>query len=549
MKILKTRALPSALMMAFCLPALAASMGNDMMVVAPATEGVKAFADDVRVTMASRTDCVAVMTAPETPSTSGLPYCVLTWTSLPPGLKQSTTENIPLLTGKIAGVGDFTADYQLSIGGTLYETGYAGVSTVMPSPLVDIRGPKLVSAGVAAKFIAAIKDRRVPPDMTTIRGEWTLPDGKKVPGLELNWTPTEADFDSASHRSHLRFTAWVDGYADESMASKDSSIGVNNLWPSFVLDKKTDGTIAPFKTRLKLSIPPADKDLIGQFNSKNPLTISWSIPTESVQVKKAEKFDAEFSVLHGGSYPVTVTVSDSKGRTSTLNTVIDALEPAPFDLSWEVKKSNAFGRRPVDVRLEPTIVGGHPKDRLTQFSYTIDGAPVKGNNSKVRTMFNEAGTHEVKLDAVSKFGYAISKSMTIDVLPNKLPVCTMNYDYTSINRAGDRSILVMMSCNDEDGRIKGYSWTVDGAAKSNSANGYRYTYNIKECSQDPQVGCPTTATFNVAVKDDSGDTAHYSYEIERLYTQCSTQSDGRCHVGGQNNSTPVNGTTSAGLQN
>ena len=65
------------------------------------------------------------------------------------------------------------------------------------------------------------------------------------------------------------------------------------------------------------------------------------------------------------------------------------------------------------------------------------------------------------------------------VAQNKVPVCKTK------SRETVGSIIVYADCSDEDGRIKGYEWTVNGEVLSSS--GDRITLNKDTSSPVPTV--------------------------------------------------------------
>nr|WP_244637338.1 hypothetical protein [Enterobacter kobei] len=79
-----------------------------------------------------------------------------------------------------------------------------------------------------------------------------------------------------------------------------------------------------------------------------------------------------------------------------------------------------------------------------------------------------AGEHSIKLKITSEMGHEAEGEVSINVAENKLPVCSLK------SRETVGSWIVYANCEDTDGRMKSYEWTIAGELKSISSDRVNY---------------------------------------------------------------------------
>mgnify|MGYP000211944689 CR=1 FL=1 len=123
--------------------------------------------------------------------------------------------------------------------------------------------------------------------------------------------------------------------------------------------------------------------------------------------------------------------------------------------------------------------------------YYVDGDMVDSDRYYTYSTLQE-GSHAVRVEVSTDFGETALAETTIDVVSNKPPVCELE--------TSERSTIYTIEalCEDEDGKIKGHTWTIDGYESSTSFK----RISIRKSTLEGG------ATVEMYATDDSGDNSN-----------------------------------------
>jgi hypothetical protein len=210
-----------------------------------------------------------------------------------------------------------------------------------------------------------------------------------------------------------------------------------------------------------------------------------------VELTRDLGYKARFTAKKPGLYPITVTVEDDRGNYQDFIEYIEVLEPEPMSIELLERFSNKYQRAPLDVTMRPIIRGGHPTDRAADYRWYLNSELIEEETrSTAKIEGLQAGVHDIKFEVVTRYGQEESFTQRVEVVPNTPPLCTINYSMFS------KSARIEADCEDVDGRIARYHWTVDGVERRNI--GKRITEYRDYGSQ---------AVVTLVAEDDSGDIA------------------------------------------
>lgn len=288
-----------------------------------------------------------------------------------------------------------------------------------------------------------------------IKGYFTLPDGSTREGSVIEYVPTIADAEEG--KATFTYTAWVDGFEEETTATDSSTSRVwQYVWPEFYFTERVSTSVAPAQVSLSLRHRDGARTL------DNP-TYEWELPDGIEELQERGGTTRLFQITEPGTHRVAVNIKDERGHESLLEHVVILGEPDPFDITLRYTPSNNFMREPLDVRLRPTYRGGHPHDRVNTQRFLVNGEVIsEGANSGIATL--NAGRHEVVFEIESNHGVKDQGSIIIDVLENQVPICELESSESS------RNWIVRASCEDVDGRVSNYHWMVDGEEYARTSN-------------------------------------------------------------------------------
>ena len=347
------------------------------------------------------------------------------------------------------------------------------------APRPYVVGPQVIETG--KKYVFSAKTSLPYRGMDVkLNGFFTLPDGSIVEGDTAEYVPSDNDLNQATVET--KYTTWIEGYRDKGAEASHSlrSRVWQYVWPGFAMQVRKSADAAP--ATITASVRPI------AFNGKlEEPTYEWELPEGAVIQDKKQDIVRSFVVNEPGDYNIKVTVRDARGHEAVIEKSFKIDQSKPYAIDLQYSGSNKYEREPLDVLLRPYISGGHPRDRILTHVYSVDGTPLENSGYYGKATLR-AGEHSIKLKITSEMGHEAEGEVSINVAENKLPVCSLK------SRETVGSWIVYANCEDTDGRMKSYEWTIAGELKSISSD--RVTI-----SKGPNKTMPTISLVGV---DDSG---------------------------------------------
>lgn len=336
------------------------------------------------------------------------------------------------------------------------------------SPRIRIDGPRLVEKDFTYKLTA---DTRLPyRDLDAeVKGFFTLPDGTIIEGNTAEYVPNQADLDQA--RVEIKYTAWIDGYKESSTSETVYKARVwQYVWPEFALSYRANADVAP-------AIVSASVRPVGFRGKLEEPTYEWILP-EGAKLKDQRDTSRSFEITEPGEHLVKVIVRDARGNEAEAQLAITIGQAESYKVELEYSGSNKLDREPLDVLVRPYIEGGHPRDRITVMQYTVNGKALE-DTGRYGRMKLDAGEHKIGFTIKSEMGKEVEKELTIKVIENQKPICSIEH------RDSTFAWLVYASCEDVDGRIKGFEWSLNGEPISSSSG--RLTVSKRSYDSMPEI--------------------------------------------------------------
>jgi hypothetical protein len=326
-------------------------------------------------------------------------------------------------------------------------------------PFANLTGPVRAEVGKTYTFNVNVRTRyNLALTSLTLGGRWTLPDGTVVNGLApTTYAPTDADLAKAAFVT-IKHESWVVGY--ESTTTTVASLNIpiwKYVWPGWKLTSSVVTTVAP--TNVLLTVMPDNLALLPTLEG---LTFTWTMPA-AMRALIAPGSKLQAIIEFGGTHAVDVTISDARGNATTLSTSLVIGDPKPYIASTTVVNQSKWTHAPLTVGASTVVLGGHPLDAVTSYTYKLNGAPLTlPNRSIVSLTLDQPGTYALEVDIASKMGATANRVTTITVPANVAPACTVT-GVPSINRL---MVVVTATCQDPDGAITKYEWFVNGVAQN-----------------------------------------------------------------------------------
>ena len=328
-----------------------------------------------------------------------------------------------------------------------YETAKTAVTfrEVRP-PRAYVTGPRTIETGKTYEFAV---DLQMPYRgmEAEVDGFFTMPDGSTVSGTTASYTPTEEDMMLSS--VDFLYTAWIVGYRDQGGEDTHTHRAKvwQYVWPEFGLNVRTSADVAPAQFIAKV------RTVAFNGNLDEPV-YGWDIPAGAIIEDDREEAKV-FTVTEPGNYTLGVTITDARGNEAYEEFNITIGEAEPYEIELQLSGSNEYDRAPLDVLIRPYVFGGHPRDRIEERLYLLNGEPLEGSGSYGRATL-PAGDHTLELQITSQMGHVVKGSASYSVAENQLPTCEITY------RDSFGAWKVQAVCNDVDGSVRQHIWHIDG---------------------------------------------------------------------------------------
>ncbi|CAN7642874.1 hypothetical protein LJR129_004984 [Acidovorax sp. LjRoot129] len=333
------------------------------------------------------------------------------------------------------------------------------------NPLVaraSLRGPTYVEAGKSYVYSATIND--VVPTTSTksyeVLGYWLLPDGTRVDGTELSYTPAPTD-------KVLSYYTYVKGYPDETTVATLAIKAWAYNWPaSWKIKLVPQTTDVPAVVKYYVETPEFDlKSLNGE-----PLTYTWSLPTG---VTRGSGSDVAGTVNIGatGTYQLALQVSDTRGNVVNVSSdEFTILPPASVETQASiVSKYLDKYFAPGSYYLGLKIVGMPRGDSFMRNDVLINGTKVgEFTGSGHYVSFQTPGQYEVQVRTITRAGNYGEKTISLDVKEPPKPNCTIKQTTTT------SGMLLTPECEIEAGvwRSTVWNYNLDGVAQKSTSKSF-----------------------------------------------------------------------------
>ena len=317
-------------------------------------------------------------------------------------------------------------------------------------PRAGIYGPRLIEVGELEEWRAAVREPYRHMDID-IRGEFITPDGEAIPDTEvLEYAASEQD--RKNQRIELRYRAWVEGFREEGAEAEASRrIRVWEYeWPEWTFYVRKSAHYAPSNVNLRMRTPG------GTTRYLEDLDYEWIVPAGVEVVEDRYRDGIGLAFDEPGEYPVSVRIQDGRGNDSTVTYRVKLSEPPEWDVGFSLSASNDHYRAPLDIRFRPHVGGGHPRDRVLEHRYLLDGEVVVEGQRYGLVTLPEPGGYQVGLEVETDFGEVHRSEQSVVVVENQPPVCGLDV------RESSSGWRFYARCEDSDGRVLGHRWFING---------------------------------------------------------------------------------------
>lgn len=341
-----------------------------------------------------------------------------------------------------------------------------GLKAVNPlAARASISGPTYLEAGKSYTFKATIND--VVPTTSTkaydVKGYWQLPDGTRVDGTELVFTPRAGD-------STLSYFTYVDGYPDETTVSVQTFKTWSYVWPTNWRIKLTPIALdVPASIKYYVEAPDFDlKSLNGE-----PLTYTWALP-QDVSRSSGSDVAGTLAVTRNGTYQVAVQVADTRGNiVNVTSDEFTILPPSSVKTQASiVSKYGAMYYAPGTYYISLKITEMPRGDSFLRNEVLINNNKVgEFTGSGNYVSFADPGNYEVMVRTITKAGNYGEQLLNVTVAPPPEPICELKQSTTT------SGILISPVCTVPVGYIKALTWTykIDGVEQRTTSKSFLVT--------------------------------------------------------------------------
>lgn len=368
---------------------------------------------------------------------------------------------------------------------------------VMEYPNLRMYGlvePKYASAGDTLVLKAVVANRDQVISELPIIVTWQLPDGSTLNGNEVQYTVTESDVDlNYPVKKNIKFTYQYEGFPE---SIKTGEVIVT-LLPPYRMPDVDIRLYTPAEGPVPHAVVAAPR-FLQQFlpGYRYNITYDWELIGTDITGNK-KYFYGDITVP--GEYTLRLTVGDGLGNVIEKEIPIRATDPLPWNVDFKIYRSNKYNVAPLNLLIKPVLYGGHPRDRVIQYKWTVDGSEIS-DKTILALRLEDPGTYTVNFTGLTKYGNVVEGETTIEVNPNEPPTCSLS----SRTFTGTKTLYVSANCRDPDGIITAYYWSINGGEETKGGSRISLRYD--------EAGGPITVTLRVV---DSGEN---NVEVTETFT-------------------------------
>lgn len=372
-----------------------------------------------------------------------------------------------------------------------------GVKAVNPlAARATISGPTYLEAGKSYTYKATINDV-VPTGSSKaykVLGYWMLPDGTRVDGTELSFTPRTGD-------TALSYYTYVEGYPEETTVATLGFKAWTYVWPTN-WRIRLQPTLLDVPALVKFFVEAPDFDL--KTLNGEPLTYTWALPPSITRTSGTDTAGA-LTITKNGSYQLAVQVADTRGN--VVNVLSDEFTILP---AASVKTQAAIVSKYGDLYYAPGTyyvslkISELPRgDSFLRNEVMINGSKVgEFTGSGNYVAFNEPGTYEVTIRTITKAGNYGEQVISVPVAAAPEPQCELKQASTT------SGVLITPVCSVSVGYVKSLVWTykLDGAEQRATSKSFLATKDwinndrIRDLTLQIETDLGASATYPVTIK-------------------------------------------------
>lgn len=356
-----------------------------------------------------------------------------------------TPETAENLVVKLSGVDVTAPDDEKSAVLTTYETVRVAPAKMFPA---SITGPRIVEVGKSYTFTSqqtSAFSAGAKVALTT-DGEWVLPNGSRVKGTSVTYTPQPGD-------KSIAYETWY----VEKPSVRATGTHYYQSWqyafPEFSLQARVMNNMTPLMVSLAVT-PKIPFKTMGD----DKLSYEWSIPN-GVEATSIRDSVAVLSFPKSGVFQPAVTIKDTRGNSQTLMTEavkIDVGGKVTFDVTPVV--SDRWQRAPSAVAIQIKNLKVPYGDRYAKSSIYLNGEK-QVETTGISTVLNvpKAGDNKLRVVAEGQLGSIGEVEQVLTLKEGSMPSCTLV-------EAGNKvsSLSVTARCSVSEGYVTGYKWLADG---------------------------------------------------------------------------------------
>ena len=287
------------------------------------------------------------------------------------------------------------------------------------------------------------------------KGEWELPDGKRVADQEF----TELTLDAAKTPPEgvtLQYHAWINGAREETLTTTTHRVHAYEYrWPRWTLDTQTVSAKTPSIYRLAVR-PATWQGWLGIPDAT--LQTNWVIPPD---VRVLHRTDRELIVEVNRSEPfdVAARIIDDRGHAAELSaTNVSPFRRTQLAIETVIIPQRALHTAPLKVTVSAKPVLLPAGRRLERVAFYLNGAQMGATDGSPLAMeLPTAGRYHIRAIASIGTDIVAENSAIFEVADNAPAVCRIdivgNFALNGVAKA---------TCSDPDGHMVDYRWYRNG---------------------------------------------------------------------------------------
>jgi hypothetical protein len=355
-----------------------------------------------------------------------------------------------------------------------------------------ILGPRYMEAGKTYRFTAQFNEYRTELNATyALKGYWSLPDGTRVDGTELDYTPQASD-------EALSFYTYLEGHPEETDVVTKSFRIWQYIWPeqwNIALKPKYLDVPAIIYYRLSAT----DVDRISRATHGEEIYYNWIVPA-NVEHRPRDDYSGYFVITEQGDYQVGVEISDQRGNlvnvTSNQFSILPAAQVELESNVWS-RHTDATGNyiyyAPGEYSFRIDVTEMPRDDRLTSKELYINGNFIGSFSRTLPYEFEQPGDYDVRYVVRTEMGNVGELNETFTLVEPPRPSCTMSYTSSS----SGRYLYLVPDCDVSEGYVQTFSWTYTYEGYDQQSGRDTLTMRASHCQARSYDDISLTVTTNL----------------------------------------------------